>query len=143
MVQEIMMALVSKRYYQGVKDNGSPKKIFGLTKSSDTSLALAPMDYCGDIKFPKATALLEDQNRGNGVKKDGKKKFPESIKTLSAYDLFLGNLLFLGKTAATPRLKVNPFAKFDDVTGKLVLDKQSIKTAEKLEDLLKGKLDRK
>ena len=38
------------------------RKIFSLVKSSQTSLAILQLDSVNDIKYPKVTSILEDQN---------------------------------------------------------------------------------
>ena len=62
--------------------------------------------------YPKITSVLEDQSRGNGVRRGGKNQLPEATKTLKGDDLSFGTLLFLGKTAPSPRFKINVFVKY-------------------------------
>lgn len=96
------------------------------------------VDYTGDIMYPKITALLEDQSRGNGVKRGVKSQFPESTKTLKGHDLLFGSLLFLTKTAPSPRFRANPYLKYNKRNGRLVLTPELDRTANKLDQLLRG-----
>lgn len=119
------------------------KTIFQLVKSSSPNLAIQLTEATSDIMYPKITALLEDQSRGNGVKRGNNTQFPEATKTLRGHDLYLGSLLFLTKTSPSPRFRSNLYMHYDIYTGKLSipndlknivenLDKQL--TADKLEN---------
>ena len=96
-------------------------------------------DSVSDIKYPKITSVLEDQSRGNGVKRGSKTQFPESTKTLKGQDLVLGSLLFLTKVAPSPRFKVNMFFDYDAHTGRPLIPEKLDTTITKLDVLLRGK----
>ena len=115
------------------------KKIFGLVKSSATNITMMLADSVGDIKYPKITSTLEDQSRGNGVRRGSKTQFPESTKTLKGQDLVLGSLLFLTKVAPSPRFKVNMFFNYDPKTGRPLIPEDIDNTVKKLDTLLRGK----
>jgi len=117
----------------------SPRKIFGIVKSSATSLAVSLADYSGDNMWFKITSQIADQSQGNGVKKGKGTQFPESTKTLRAQDLWFGSLLYLGKSSPSPRFRLNPFMDYDLGTGKLKMDEEITKKVSYLDGLLKGK----
>lgn len=79
------------------------------------------------------------QSRGNGVRRGSKTQFPESTKTLKGQDLYIGSLLFLIKSAPTPRLRFNMFLEYEPLSGKIEIDKKTTKTIEKLDKLLLGR----
>lgn len=114
------------------------KIIFDLIKSSKCSLALSGVDYSGDSLYIKLTSSLENQNRGDGVRKGGDEKLPAANKTLKANYLLIGSLLYLGKSAPTPILKMNLWANFDLVTGKIIVPKELEETLSRLDNVLKG-----
>lgn len=116
----------------------SEKAIFGLVKSSSTSIALAQADVSNDSLYFKLTALLENQNRGLGVRRGGKTPFPESIKTLSATHAVFGSPLYLIKHAPSGTLRANPFAKFDFSTGRIIISEELQPTVDALELILRG-----
>lgn len=120
------------------------KKIFNIVKSSQIALAIQSIsDSSMDIKYPKITALLEDQSRGNGVKRASKATFPEATKTLKAQQLYIGSMLFLNKTAPSPVFKSNPYMKYNIYTGKLILDPILTARLDKLENMLTGRIENK
>jgi hypothetical protein len=121
----------------------SPRKIFSLVKSQAMNLSIMLADYSGDIIYPKTTAPLEDQSRGNGVKRGTKSQFPDATKTLKGHDLALGSLLFLTKTAPSPRFRSNLYLDYDLQTGRLIIDDELTKTIEVLDDHLRGRVENK
>lgn len=94
-----------------------------------------------DIKYPKITAILEDQSRGNGVKRNSKAQFPVSTQTLKGHDIALGNMLFLNKSAPTPRLRCNPYLHYDVETGRINIPDDIEPIVSKLDLMLSGRLD--
>lgn len=117
------------------------KKIFGLVKSTAMNLALALTEITTDIKYPKGTALLEDQSRGSGVRRGKNNQFPEATKTLKGHDLCLGSLLFLNKAAPSPRFRSNLYMKYDIMSGRIKLSEQDNQMIEELDVLLRGKFE--
>lgn len=81
------------------------------------------------------------QSRGNGVKRGTKSQFPESTKTIKGQDLVLGSLLFLTKTAPSPRFRTNVFLNYNIESGRLVIPDNIAVTVSKLDKLLQGKAD--
>ena len=117
------------------------KKIFSMVKSSQISLAIQSIsDYTLDIKYPKITALLEDQSCGKGVRRASKSQFPEATKTLKAQQLFLGSILFLNKTKPSPVFKSNLYMTYNENTGRLLINPTTRARLEKLESMLKGRI---
>jgi len=116
------------------------RKIFSLIKGA-TNLALMPIDYSGDNYYPKITAILEDQNRGSGVKRDKKASFPHFARNLHAEDLYLGNILYIVKKSPSPRFRINPFLEVDINTGKIKMDDDMKRRLNKMEHLLEGKFE--
>lgn len=134
--------------------NFKTKEVFALTKSSEQNIAVQLTEATSDIIYPKITAVLEDQSRGIGVTKGGgkakpgkgkpkgkSKAMPDAIKFIRGHDLFLGSLLFLTKKAPSPRLRVNPYIKFDTNSGKLTMPKDIKVTTDLINSLLKGKTE--
>jgi hypothetical protein len=119
----------------------STRKIYSLVKSQSVNLSMIVAESTGDIMYPKITTLLEDQSRGNGVKRGTKSQFPESTKQLKGHDLALGSLLFLNKSAPTPRLRSNLYLQYNVSNGKLVIPKYIQKAIEKLDLLLTGRVE--
>ena len=91
--------------------NLSSRIIFNVTKSRKPSLAIYAATSTHDNWVFKIHAINEIQERGDGVyRSTGKKavKFPKTIQKLDAYDLLIGNMFYLPKNAASPRLRLNP-----------------------------------
>jgi len=120
-------------------NNITTKKIYSIVKSQSMNIALNLCDYPGDIMYSKITSILEDQSRGNGVKRGKSSQFPESTRTLKGQDLAIGSLLFLAKNAPSPRFRSNLFMNYDLRTGRLLIDDKMRKKIEKLDILLLGK----
>lgn len=80
------------------------------------------------------------QSRGNGVRRGTKTQFPESTKTIRGHDLILGSMLFLNKTAPSPRFRINPYVLLEISTGKIIISKEDDEVAVKLDRMLEGKV---
>lgn len=117
--------------------NVSPKVIYKLVKSRRRSLALQQVDVAHDSLYYKCTALLENQNRGDGVLIGGKTKFPDTIKQLTGHHLVFGSLLYLIKAAPSPTLRMNPWAKFDS-EGNIIITDDLKPAVEALDKILRG-----
>jgi len=117
----------------------SSRKIFSLIKSGSVALALTPVDYSGDNYFFKITSVLEDQNRGEGVKRSKNNVFPRNTRVIHGEDLYMGSLLYLSKKSPSPRFKVNPFMDVDIKTGKITPNGKMLKSINILNDLLTSK----
>lgn len=83
------------------------------------------------------------QWRGNGVKRGKNNKFPQYTKQLKGGDLYLGSLLFLTKTAPTPRLRCNAYLQYDNESGRLLVPPELRPVIEKVNDLLLGRTNEK
>lgn len=118
--------------------NISSRIVYKLVRSRNKSLALAQVDTAHDSLYYKCTALLENQNRGEGVNSGGKTKFPDSIRQLNAYHLVFGSLLYLIKTAPSPTLRMNPWAQFENRTGNIIIKDELKPTVDKLDTILRG-----
>jgi len=79
------------------------------------------------------------QSRGNGVRRGSKSQFPESTKNIKGHDLYLGSLLFLTKSAPSPRFRANLFMKYDLFSGRLKIPNDISRSITKLDKLLQGK----
>jgi hypothetical protein len=131
----------SREILKIVNNELTSRKIFGLVKSKQINLSVMLADYTSDIMYPKITAVLEDQSRGNGVKRGTKSQFPDSTKTIKGQDLVMGSLLFLTKTAPSPRFRANVFLKYSPETGKLIIPDDLARSIAKLDTLLQGKME--
>ena len=122
----------------------STKMVFNLIKNGSTNLALVPVDSSTDNYFFKVTSTLEDQNRGQGVKRAKNNTFPQSTRTIHADDIILGSILYVSKKAPTPRLKINPYINIDLTSGRVLLSKVEERLVDKVNRMLQGKfLDNK
>ena len=81
------------------------------------------------------------QSRGDGPNQGTRNKFPPSTRTLKAYDLLFGTLLFLTKQAPTPRLKANIFMDYDIRSGKIVIPKDLKTKLDNLDVILSGRIE--
>lgn len=81
------------------------------------------------------------QSRGNGVRRGTKTQFPESTKNIKGHDLILGSVLFLVKSAPSPRFRINPYLQYDINSGKLHMPENLLKTVQKLDTLIEGKVE--
>lgn len=124
-----------------INNNISEKVIYNLVKSSSASLALAQADVSNDSLYYKATAQLENQNRGEGVHRGGKTPFPDNIKTLTAPMFAYGSLLYLIKSAPSPSLRANPWGQWDDLTGHVIIPENLQPAIDKLDAALRGVTD--
>lgn len=133
--------LSSKEIRKLFNNEFSFRKIFTLVKASQQNLCMQVTESTSDIMYPKITAILEDQSRGNGVRRATKLQIPENVLTLNGYDLYLGSLLFLTKAVPSPRFRSNLYMQYNISTGKLIVPDDIQKTINKLETLLKGRTD--
>jgi len=78
------------------------------------------------------------QSRGNGVRKGAKKNLPESAATIKGGDLGFGSLLYLPKSAPSPRFKLNPYLNYNKWTGKIEFPDDINASIEILNDMLKS-----
>lgn len=117
------------------------KLIFDLIKSTKCSLALSGVDYSGDNLYIKLTSNLENQNRGDGVRKGGDEKFPMSIRTIKGSDVAYGSPLFLTKTTPTGKLRLGLWANFELKTGAIIISDDIKPTIDSLDNTLKGVKD--
>jgi len=124
-----------------INNNISEKVIYNLVKSSSASLALAQADVSNDSLYYKATAQLENQNRGEGVHRGGKTPFPDNIKTLTAPMFAYGSLLYLIKSAPSPSLRANPWGQWDELTGHVIIPEHLQPSIDKLDAALRGVTD--
>ena len=124
-----------------INNNISEKVIYNLVKSSSASLALAQADVSNDSLYYKATAQLENQNRGEGVHRGGKTPFPDNIKTLTAPMFAYGSLLYLIKSAPSPSLRANPWGQWDELTGHVIIPEHLQPAIDKLDAALRGVTD--
>lgn len=116
------------------------RKIFGIVKSKRISLAAQSIsDYTLDIKYPKITSILEDQSRGDGVRRASNQRLPTAAKYIKASQMYFGSLLFLGKTAASPVFKANMYMRYDLKTGKLIISDELQRRLDKIDKLLMGR----
>lgn len=81
------------------------------------------------------------QSRGTGVRRNKKAQFPESTKSIKGYDLVLGSLLFLNKSAPSPRFRFNLYLQYNVNNGKLLIPEDIKKTVEELDTLLTGRIE--
>ena len=90
------------------------KTIFQVVKSKKKALPITPAITSGDCKVRYITSA-EIQERGLGAKEGSNteaSKFPTVIRQLRGMHLYYSMLLYLGKTAPTPLLRINLFARF-------------------------------
>ena len=117
----------------------SPKTFYKVVKSSSMNLTVNVVSYSGDIMYPKVTSIFKDQEQGNGVNVAKGAQFPEETRTLRGYDLWLGSLLFLSKSAPSPKFRLNMFMNYSVHTDKLLIPEKLKPTLDHLDKLLLGK----
>lgn len=117
------------------------RTIYTLTKSSSMNICMQLTDTTSDIIYPKVTAMLEDQSRGCGVRRGSQTTFPEHTKTLKGHDLYFGSLLFLNKSAPSPRFRANLYMNYNIYTGRLIIPEDINKTIDLLNIMLIGRLE--
>ena len=115
--------------------------IFSLVKTSTPNLTIQTVDTSSDIAYLKVTSVLEDQSRGNGVKRGSNTQFPESTKLLRGHDLYIGSLLFLSKSKPSPRFRVNPYFNYELDTGRIIIDEKFDKILSELDSMLMGSIE--
>lgn len=81
------------------------------------------------------------QSRGTGVRRNSKAQFPVSTQTLKGHDIALGNMLFLNKSAPTPRLRCNPYLNYNVDTGRIDIPNDIEPIVSKLDLMLSGRLE--
>jgi hypothetical protein len=121
-------------------DELTHRKIYTLVKNKVLNLALIVSDYVGDIMYIKCTSFLEDQSRGNGVKKDHKAKMPEANKVIKGDDMVLGSVLNFNKSSPSPNHRCNPFLNFNVNNGKIYKSESTQRTVIKINKGLNGKM---
>ena len=121
----------------------TPKKIFNLIKAGSMNIAIMPLsDYSGDNLYWKATSILEDQNKADGIKRSSKKNtLPVNTRILRGEDITFGSILNLKKKHPSPRFSLNPFVNVDIKTGKFVLDQYDREFMKELESKLNTKFN--
>ena len=121
----------------------TPKKIFNLIKAGSMNIAVMPLsDYSGDNLYWKATSILEDQNKADGIKRSSKKNtLPANTRILRGEDIVFGSILNLKKKHPSPRFSLNPFVNVDVKTGKFVFDQYDRNFMSELETKLNTKFN--
>jgi len=120
-------------------DNFSAKKFFSvLSGGMNIALEVASSSASSELKY-MFTNKLSDQSKGNGVKISKQNTLPEAMKSIKAQDIYFGSVLFLTKSAISPRFKANMFMDFNINTGRIIIPKERQKELDKLDILLKAK----
>ena len=117
------------------------RRIFKISKSKEQNITLQLVDTSVDSKYLKITSVLELQERGRGVTRSSGNPFPENVRTLSGTDLFIGSLLFLPKKVPTPKVRINPFATYDDKTKRINPNVPTRNKLGLLDIMLAGRVD--
>ena len=122
----------------------SSKVIYKLINSKEKRFNMLTVDSCGSSMIFKCSGLMEDQNRGDGVKipktQDGP-KFPGSMRISKYLDYIFGSMYNLPKKTPSPRFRVNPFLQIDPHTGRLILTNDILEKAAYVDQKLKGKTE--
>jgi hypothetical protein len=116
------------------------KTIYGISAGGKTNIALSPIDSTNDSMFTKMTGLLELQERGNTVFKEPNNQFPYSARRLDASDCAIGTMDHLRKNAPTGKLNINPFSRWDLVTGKALFTEEERYTLDVLDMMFSGRI---
>ena len=116
------------------------KKIYDIVHSKGVNLAIMSADASGDIMYPKVTSMMEDQSRGNGVKRGSQSVLPEAMRSLSGLDTANGSVLYLTKSANSAKLKFNLFAEYNVKTGRFIIPDHVEKVTTAIENKLQEKL---
>jgi len=104
------------------------------------NITLLLTDTAGDNKYHKITSVLELQERGKNVTKNKAAVFPKATRSITGPDLFMGSILYLGKKAPTPKLKINPFITLDMATGRPAPKPDIMEAITLLDKMFNGKI---
>lgn len=113
--------------------------IYSLVKSSIPHLNIIGADSTTDLMYPKCTSCLEDQSRGDGVKRSSTPRFPEAARFIHGSDVLLGSILYLGKLVPSGRFKSNVYMNYNINTGRIHIPKDMEKIIEAIDTKLQGK----
>ncbi len=116
------------------------RRIFKISKSKEQNIILQLVDTSTDSKYLKITSVMELQERGKGVRR-GTNTFPENTRSITGPDLFIGSLLFLPKKVPTPKVRINPFATYDEETKRISPDKETKHILDTLDIMLQGRIE--
>lgn len=117
----------------------SVRRIFKVVNSSSMNLSLMLVDYSGDNKLAKTSAITALQEQAiKGVDKGKKTVFPPSARTISGPDLFMGSILNLPKKSPTPKVRFNPSARINPDTGRFEPTEHDLCVIDAIDNMLKG-----
>ena len=102
------------------------------------ALEVASSSASSELKY-MFTNKLSDQSKGNGVKISKQNTLPEAMKSIKAQDLYFGSVLFLTKSAISPRFKANMFMDFNIDTGRILVSDEMQAKLDQLDVFLKAK----
>lgn len=115
----------------------SSRQIYRLTSKGNLNLAVDSIDCSNDLPYHKVTGQLSLQNTGNGVFRQGIKKFPASARDFNENHYLYGTIHSLPSGAPTGLTRMNIFAEYDD-NGKLLVSPTYLKKMTKIGKKLRG-----
>lgn len=95
----------------------------------------------GDLIYPKCSALIENQNRGVGVRRGPNSQFPHTLKSIASSDIVIGSLLYIPKSSPSAKLRLNMFSRFNRKTGDIIIPEESKEMLVELDDMILGKVN--
>lgn len=98
--------------------NLSSRSILKIASGEAMNISLIHADTSSDNMYMKFTSIMELQERGKGVSRGTNNQFPINTRVITGPDLYIGSVLFLPKNTPTPKVRINPFAKFTP-TGRI------------------------
>lgn len=85
-----------------------------IYKIRSSNLAVSSVNYSGDNKYPKITAILAEQESRPGPKRgERRRKIPDQTKRFHASMLELGSFLYLPKSNPVAIARMNPYTTID------------------------------
>lgn len=131
--------LTEKDVLSVLRSKLSKGKIYSLTNVREPNLAISLIESSTDNIYTKLSSPLETQSNGEGVKRKVAKRVKIGPRHhLRGPDLLVGSVLYLPKSAPTPKSRINPYCTIDPSTGSILPSKELKDQLGRLDDLLRS-----
>jgi hypothetical protein len=111
-------------------------EIFKLTRGN---IAVSSVSYSGDLKYPKITSVIAQQQSTSGATRGRKTRVVvDASKRIHPSMVEAGSLLFLSKSNPSPTVRANMYMNIDLATGNIVPKPKFEKLRARVNALLKG-----
>lgn len=136
-VKELKKAQIEKIFQNHLKT----KTIFSIIKSKAPRFNITPAVTTGCSMYWKCTSIQEHQSRGKGVARPTKARFPLSMQISRAFDTIIGTIFMLPKNCPSAKVRANVYMKYNENTGRIIIDEKDKFILETVDLSLKGKED--